>query len=210
MKHKDSAAKMAAFPVSRGSYQQPSATRQKKGEAKKRKSPCTPFREKAKGKESDRRVLSRNRLSRACVREEAREEARTGARHGGGERRSRGDRPTGGRGHAGRVTLPRLTAALDADLDTAVGAFEGSAEDRRIWASIAWRVGVEDFHFALMDKLAEDAADGPARKPAAAFQAFLNARFPKAEATGVSLPRGAENRRSGALAASSRAEGGAA
>jgi len=83
MKHKDSAAKMAAFPVntaakmaafpvSRGSYQQPSATRQKKGEAKKRKSPCTPFREKAKGKESDRRVLSRNRLSRADARATAR------------------------------------------------------------------------------------------------------------------------------------------
>ena len=44
MKHKDSAAKMAAFPVRRGSCQQPSATRQKKAEAKKRKSPCTPFR----------------------------------------------------------------------------------------------------------------------------------------------------------------------
>ena len=29
---------------------------------------------------------------------------------------------------------------------------------------------------------------------AAAFTAYLNARFPKAEATGVSLPRGAENR----------------
>ena len=187
MKHKDSAAKMAAFPVRRGSYQQPSATRQKKAEAKKRKSPCTPFREKAKGKESDRRVLSRNRLSRADARATARSVI------------------------APYPGLDRLVAAaLDADLDTAVGAFNGSAEDRRIWASIAWRVGVEDFHFALMDKLAEDAADGPARKPAAAFQAFLNARFPKAEATGVSLPRGAENRRSGALAASSRAEGGAA
>ena len=126
---------------SRGSYQQPSATRQKKAEAKKRKSPCTPFREKAKGKESDRRVLSRNRLSRADAR----------------------------------------AAALDADLDTAVKAFSGTAEDRRIWAAVAWRVGVEEFHFALMDKLAEDHADGPARKPAAAFQAFLNERFPKTE-----------------------------
>ena len=45
----------------------------------------------------------------------------------------------------------------------------------------AWRVGVEAFHFALMDKLAEDAADGTRniRSRAAAFQAFLNARFPK-------------------------------
>ena len=110
----------------------------------------------------------------------ARHGALTGARHGG-ERRSRGDRPTGGCGHAGRMALPRLAAALDADLDTAVWAFHGTAEDRRIWASIAWRVGVEAFHFALMDKLAEDAVDGQARSPAAAFQAFLNARFPKAE-----------------------------
>ena len=181
------AAKMAAFPVSRGSYQQAPAPSQKKAEGKKRNSPCTPFREKAKGKESDRRVLSRNRLSRADARATARTE------------------------YAPCPGLGRLVAAaLDADLDTAVRAFSGTAEDRRIWASIAWRVGVEEFHFALMDKLAEDHADGPARKPAAAFQAFLNARFPKAEATGVSLPRGAENRGSGALAASSRAEGGAA
>jgi hypothetical protein len=44
-------------------------------------------------------------------------------------------------------------------------------------------VGVEAFHFALMDKLAEDAADGSRhiRSRAATFQAFLNARFPKEE-----------------------------
>ena len=74
-----------------------------------------------------------------------------------------------------------MWAALDADLDTAVWAFHGTAEDRRIWASIAWRVGVEAFHFALMAKLAEDSADGTrnVRSRAAAFQAFLNARFPK-------------------------------
>ena len=162
MKHKDSAAKMAAFPVSRGSYQQPSATRQKKAEAKKRKSPCTPFREKGKGKETQT-GFPKETVFRAGGRASGREGALTGARHGG---------------HAGRVTLP---AALDADLDTAARMFQGSAEDRRIWASIAWRVGVEAFHFALMDKLAEDAVDGQARRPAAAFQAFLNARFPKAE-----------------------------
>ena len=180
MKHKDSAAKMAAFPVSRGSYQQPSATRQKKAEAKKRKSPCTPFREKGKGKETQT-GFPKETVFRAGGRASGREGALTGARHGG-------HAGTGARhgtltgawhgGHAGRVTLP---AALDADLDTAARMFQGSAEDRRIWASIAWRVGVEAFHFALMDKLAEDAVDGQARRPAAAFQAFLNARFPKAE-----------------------------
>ena len=72
-----------------------------------------------------------------------------------------------------------MRAQLDADLDKAVRVFCGTAEDRRIWAAIAWRVGVEAFHFALMDKLAEDAVDNAARRPAAAFQAFLNERFPK-------------------------------
>ena len=37
----------------------------------------------------------------------------------------------------------RLGEALDADLDMAVRVFKGTASDRRLWASIAWRVGVE-------------------------------------------------------------------
>ena len=61
----------------------------------------------------------------------------------------------------------------------AVRAFRGTAADRRVWAAIAWRVGVDEFHYALMDKLSEDAADGAPECPAAAFQAFLNRRFPK-------------------------------
>ena len=73
----------------------------------------------------------------------------------------------------------REALLLDEDLGAAMRAFHGTERDRSMWASIAWRVGVEAFHFALMDKLAEDASDGTARKPAAAFQAFLNARFPK-------------------------------
>ena len=73
----------------------------------------------------------------------------------------------------------RLREALDADLDIAVRAFSGTATDRRIWARIAWRVGVEEFHHALLNKLAEDAVDSAPRRPAAAFQAFLNERFPK-------------------------------
>ena len=123
------------------SYQQAPAPSPKKAEGKKRKSPCTPYREKGKGKERQTGFPKETVF-------------RAGA---------------------------RVRTALDADLDTAVRAFSGTAEDRRIWASIAWRVGVEEFHFALMDKLAEDAVDGQARRPAAAFQAFLNARFPKAE-----------------------------
>ena len=74
-----------------------------------------------------------------------------------------------------------MRALVAAEVAAATDAFGGSEEDTRIWASIAWRVGVEAFHFALMDKLAEDAADGTRniRSRAAAFQAFLNARFPK-------------------------------
>ena len=78
----------------------------------------------------------------------------------------------------------RLRASLDADLDIAVRAFNGTATDRRIWAKIAWRVGVEEFHHALINKLDEDAADNAPRKAAATFQAFLNDRFPRPEAKG--------------------------
>ena len=79
----------------------------------------------------------------------------------------------------------RLGEALDADLDVAVRAFKGTASDRRLWASIAWRVGVENFHYALADKLKEDDVDKSVlRTPAAAFQAFLNERFPKPEEKG--------------------------
>ena len=78
----------------------------------------------------------------------------------------------------------RLRLALDADLDIAVRAFNGTADDRRIWASIAWRIGIEEFHYALLNKLSEDSSDNAPRRPAAAFQAFLNDRFPKPESTG--------------------------
>ena len=119
----------------------------KKREGEKRKSPLTPYREKAKGKEHRRGSLQ-NRLSRARMR-------------------------------------TRLGEALDADLDVAVRAFKGTASDRRLWASIAWRVGVENFHYALADKLKEDDVDKAVLlTPAAAFQAFLNERFPKPEEKG--------------------------
>jgi hypothetical protein len=76
----------------------------------------------------------------------------------------------------------RLGEALDRDLDIAVRAFNGTKSDRSIWASIAWRVGVEEFHYALKDKLGENRSDKTnLLSPAAAFQAFLNDRFPKPE-----------------------------
>ena len=124
----------------------PSADR-KKREGEKRKSPCTPLREKGKGKEDRRGSLSEPSFARART-------------------RSAGMRA-------------RLRASLDADLDIAVRAFSGTKSDRRLWASIAWRVGIEEFHHALLCKLAEDAADNTPRRPSAAFQAFLNDCFPK-------------------------------
>ena len=116
----------------------------KKREGEKRTSPCTPLREKGKGKEH-RRGSWQNRLSRARMR-------------------------------------TRLGEALDRDLDIAMRAFNGTKSDRSIWASIAWRVGVEEFHYALKDKLGENRSDKTnLLSPAAAFQAFLNDRFPKPE-----------------------------
>ena len=79
----------------------------------------------------------------------------------------------------------KLGAALDNDLDIAMRAFGGTLSDRCLWASIAWRVGIEEFHHALEDKLGEDRADDTILlTPAAAFQAFLNERFPKPESKG--------------------------
>ena len=79
----------------------------------------------------------------------------------------------------------RLREALDRDLDIAVRAFRGTKSDRSLWASIAWRVGVEEFHYALRDKLSENRADKTILlTPAAAFQAFLNERFPRPKAKG--------------------------
>lgn len=75
----------------------------------------------------------------------------------------------------------RTREMIAAEVAEAVRVFNGTDSDCRIWARIAWRVGAEAFHFALEDKLAEDRSDGVerVRNRAAAFQAFLNARFPK-------------------------------
>ena len=132
---------------------------QKKTEGKKRTSPKTPKEKKRRVKKDRRGFSKKPSFARAGARVRA-------AECGGGR---------------GATALPRrrIARALDVDLDVAVAAFGGTAEDRRIWAAIAWRVGVDEFHYAVVDKLAEDAADGAPRKAAAAFQAFLNRRFPK-------------------------------
>ena len=128
----------------RGSYQQPPATSPKKAEGKKRKSPCTPYREKGKGKET-----RRGSCGTVC------------------RARARGMRT-------------KLMAELDRDLDRLSAVYHPTPGDRCQWASIALRVGVENFHFAVEDKFREDAADGTNFfRPPAVFQAYLNRRFPK-------------------------------
>ena len=140
----------SARVIDRGeSYEQPLETVKKKAEGKKRKSPSTPLREKGKGKETQTGFLKETVLPRA-----------------------------GARARCARARASEA-ALLDAELDVAVREFGGTAADRRMWAAIAWRVGAEAFHFAVRDKLAEDAVDGRPRHPAAALQAFLNERFPK-------------------------------
>jgi len=78
-----------------------------------------------------------------------------------------------------------VAAVVAAAVEDALVAFDGSRgpkpSDETLWAEIAWRVGAENFAHAVIEKKAEDAADGRPRQPAAAFQKFLNQRFPKPE-----------------------------
>ena len=124
----------------RKSYQQCPVAGLKKREGKKRNSPCTPYREKGKGKENSRVFLGN---LHSCARS-------------------------------------RVRRALDAELDIAMSAFRGTEYNRRTWAAIAWRVGIENFHYALLEKLNENKSNPvPFKNAATAFQAFLDRRFPK-------------------------------
>ena len=87
--------------------------------------------------------------------------------------------------------------------------------DRALWLKVANIIGWETFreiYFEQRSVMVDSARRGhPLRNPAAAFHKKLQALKPASgEATGVSLPRGADNRGSGALAVSSRAEEGVA
>ena len=81
----------------------------------------------------------------------------------------------------GRVS--RVSREIAAVVEEAIVAFGGTRgpnpSDEAIWAGIAWRIGAERFHYAVMDKLAEDRCDNAPRKRAATFQAFLDRHFPK-------------------------------
>ena len=141
----------------------------KKREGEKRKSPCTPLREKGKGKEQDRRDI----FDIPCSQ-------------------------TAGAGAHARVRNPaayfkawreaKFGADIDpvrAAVDEAVAAFSTKTPetDRRIWLKIANRVGADAFMDAVWQKAAEireDEARGRRlRNKAAAFQQLLNRRFPR-------------------------------
>lgn len=119
---------------------------------KMRKSPCTPLRVKAKGKEISRYIFSSSDYrGRACA---TRVRARRGA-----------------------------NAFVAAAVEKALIAFNGTRgpkpSDEAIWAAIAWRIGATNFYHAVVEKMSEDNADGVPRNPAAAFQRFLDRRYPR-------------------------------
>jgi len=81
-----------------------------------------------------------------------------------------------------------IAAAVAAAVEDALISFGGTRgpkdSDEAIWASIAWRIGAENFAHAVIEKKHEDAADGRPRRPTATFQQFLNKRYPKPEKKG--------------------------
>jgi len=92
--------------------------------------------------------------------------------------------------YRGRAGARRgVAAAIAAAVEDALSAFGGTRgpkpSDETIWAEIAWRVGAENFAHAVIDKISENDADGWPKHPPAAFQKFLNDRFPKPEAGGL-------------------------
>ncbi len=129
----------------------------KKSEGKKRNSPCTPYREKGKGKEIGPGACG---TGPSCA----------------GARVSRAGARTC------RAGVRRLIAAVVAD---AMAAFSGDQRDERIWASIAWRVGADRFLDAIHQAAAE-IREHSRRVAASAmpriFQSVLNARFPRGTA----------------------------
>ena len=75
----------------------------------------------------------------------------------------------------------RLVAAAVAE---AVAAFHGSKSDELVWARIAWRVGADNFHDAIVQASSE--IDSHSSAPDSSelpriFQNVLNERFPKPE-----------------------------
>ena len=93
------------------SYQQPLAACQKKAEGKKRKSPCTPYREKGKGKESKPGAFG------TCL------FAGAGARV------------------RGALLRRHVNAAVEGALVAFCGTRGPAPSDEALWAEFAWRFG---------------------------------------------------------------------
>jgi len=90
-----------------------------------------------------------------------------------------------GRARARRGIAAVVATAVENAL-TAFGGMRGpKPSDEAIWASIAWRIGAENFDLAVIDKIKENNADGMPKDPPAAFQQFLNDHFPKPPQKGV-------------------------
>jgi len=114
-----------------------------------RKSPCTPLRVKAKGKEIRRDYANRDRLSPA---------------------------PARTRGPSAKQLVAN---AVNKALFHFGGTRGPSPSDEALWATICWRVGPEKFENAIREKLSENRHDGEPHDLVKSFQAFLNKKFPK-------------------------------
>ena len=137
----------------------------KKREGEKRKSPCTPLREKGKGKEHRRDILDIPCSQTACAGAHAR--VRNPAAYFKAWREA------------------KFGADIDpvrAAVDEAVAAFSTKTPetDRRIWLKIANRVGADEFMRAVWLKQSENGSDKTVlRDTASAFQNLLNIKFPR-------------------------------
>ena len=140
----------------RGSYQQAPAPSQQKAEGKKRTSPCTPFREKGKGKESKPGAFG------TCL------FAGAGARV------------------RGALLRRHVNAAVEDALKAFCGTRGPAPSDEALWAKFAWRFGYEKLTDLVRQGVSEMSVPGrhvaPAERPKI-LQNLLNevwnARFPK-------------------------------
>ena len=137
----------------------------KKREGEKRKSPCTPLREKGKGKEHRRDILD------IPCSQTARAGAYAHVRNPAAYFKAWREAKFG-------ADIDPVRAAVD----EAVAAFSTKTPetDRRIWLKIANRVGADDFMRAVWLKQSENGSDKTVlRDTASAFQNLLNIKFPR-------------------------------
>ena len=123
----------------RGSYQQAPASSPKKAEGKKRKSPCTPYREKGKGKESKPSAFG------TCL------FAGAGARV------------------RGALLRRHVNAAVEDALKAFCGTRGPAPSDEALWAKFAWRFGYEKLTDLVRQGVSEMSVPGrhvaPAERP---------------------------------------------